>query len=359
MNVNFPISSFSSKSFSSFEYENNNNNSGSADDIINTISSIDFPIYRSIQVENSNQFLESSNNSYSFNYSNEVLSQPMLKRPSLNKSTPIINQFEIEITQNGDESNLFLDSSDDDLMSFLNDTLGESEIPSLSQLDFDCLAKTSILLNDLQIDEVITKITEYLEENKISSTKKGESKWICESFHQSEFIKFHIQIFSTSNGFMIEFLRLSGCSLGFSFLFRQFNNKSKVVIQQQQQPSKVENESEINDISTETILSLLQCNLNEGIKIICSSLFLTNNIENMLQTITKTLLERQELTSIIIFTRYLLNQINSSSSSTSSLILQCYDNLIPLLVKESFNLTTSLLIRSQCKELIERRVTLY
>lgn len=339
----------------------------SNDIILNTITDIDFPVYRSIAIDNSNNNNNSHFNSYNSyntynidnNDSNMFISQPLFPQKSTINSnkTTFQNDFEIEIDNNF--------NADDDLMSFLNECsndINENEIQSLDSLNFDCLAKTSVRFNHNQMtsEEVISKINEYLKENNIAAEKKGLSKWVCESFVQVEFIKFQIQIFSTIEGFVVEFLRLRGCCLTFSSLFRKFNAETTAA--SVSKSNNIENnisELEVSDISSETIISLLQSDIVEGIKIICSFLP-TSNIQDKLIKITNILVESKELNSIITFVRYLLNDLSlSKSSSSSDNLLQCYDILIPLLVKESFNPLISSYIRSQCKELVEKRVNLY
>mmetsp|Transcript_1675 Transcript_1675/g.1677 ORF Transcript_1675/g.1677 Transcript_1675/m.1677 type:complete len:355 (-) Transcript_1675:4-1068(-) len=352
-----------------FNFESSSSTLLSSDndnDIINTITSIDFPVYRSIAIE-TNLYDNNNNNNINLfthsNHSNILESNMLLLQPSFKKSTTTKSyqndNFQIEIDLNNNN----MMGSDDDLMNFLNDCsndFNDNEITSLDNLEFDCLAKTSVTINNLQSDEVIAKVNQFIKDNNVTADKKGSSKWVCESFVQLEFIKFQIQIFSSSEGFVVEFLRLRGCSLSFSSLFRKFNSSSE-----KSTPSfsfNVENnvsELEVIEASPESIISLLKYDIVEGIKIVCS-IPLTSTIENMLMKITNILIESKELISIVTFVRYLLNHLSTSNfKSSSGILLQSYDTLIPLLVKESFNQSISSCIRSQCKELVEKRVNLY
>lgn len=301
--------------------------------IMNTFHDIDFPVYRSIAIEQ--------------NY-------PQEPPPAFFKSSPTFSSKQA--------SQVVLSSASDDidLNDFLNDTLGENKIAKVEDLGFSCLSQTTVYFdNENDSRKVIDNVNDFLKKNQIFHERKGSSKWVCESIHQLENIKFQIQIFSTSCGFAVEFLRLRGCGMTFSSVFRQFRSQEILPVVVSTHLDGVVSESPVaSEKSINSLVSYMNENPLEAVKVLCSMLSIICQCTELLTQLCKFLIERKEVYSILTLASHLSSEISARGVSSSHDLLPLYDHFVPSLVKYSFDSTQSPFIRYQSSELMKSRMSM-
>jgi hypothetical protein len=317
--------------------------------------SIDFPVYRSIALD---QQAPQTAVSHSAPTSSKSFS-------SLNNSKP----SQIILTDFNSSSSSSCDDNFD-LMEFLNGEESTQEkgtgdlIARVEDLGFSCLSHTTVYFdNEVESSKVIDLVTQFLNENHICIERKGrESKWICESIIQLEAIKFQVQIFSTCNGFAVEFLRLRGCCLSFSSVFRKFGSKPAITTTTEaclaMPPTEYADESE----SINSLMTCVHENPVEAVKMICSVLsIIISQYSEFLTQVCHLLVESKQVYSILTLATHLSRQISVSDdpSQETLTLLGCYDQLIPSLVKYSFDSSQPSFVRDQSSHLLKERMAMY
>jgi hypothetical protein len=260
----------------------------------------------------------------------------------------------------------FLNGGDTQAAASLEEGSPDVIIARVEDLGFSCLSHTTVYFdNEVESCKVIDLVTQFLNDNHIHSERKGrESKWVCESIIQLEANKFQVQIFSTSSGYAVEFLRLRGCCLSFSSIFRKFRSEPLVTTV----PSEasicvpVEFAAVSPNEESASINSLMSClneNPAEAVKMICSVLsIIISRYSDFLTQVCHLLIESKQVYSILTLATHLSRQLDDSPSQKCHL-LSCFDRLIPSLVKYSFDSSQPSFVRDQSSQLMQERMAMY
>jgi hypothetical protein len=330
---------FASPSESEFEYQNQEMaNCFHANDF-------DFPVYRSMAIE-SNMPQE-----IVFAASPPVLSKNSSSSPFFVSSKP---QLQLSVSD--------FDSDDDDLMKLLSeDQIGEFAIAHVEELGFSSLSHTTVYFGkEVESSNVTELVVQFLDANDIYSERKGVSKWVCESFLQLENVRFQVQIFSTSLGLAVEFLRLQGCSLSFSSIFRKFGAAPSTIPTPQDKAvssdptHSVQSEKE----SVDALFAYLDVDPVEAVKMICSVLSVVSQCSELLCRMCHLLIERREVYGLLTLATH-LNQQLSVAAGAKDTLLNGYDLLVPSLAKYSFDSSLSPFIRHHSSQLMKQRMSMY
>ena len=92
--------------------------------------------------------------------------------------------------------------------------------PPLEALGFCPLACTNFCVS-LSADSVVETLNAYLNDRDICIKYiSGNFRWVCEVERNFENVKFEIQLYTSTDGIIVEFQRLRGSSIIFSKLFR-------------------------------------------------------------------------------------------------------------------------------------------
>jgi hypothetical protein len=328
-----------------------------------SLHSIDFPVYRSIALEQQTQtqFATVSHSAPTLSKSSFLFSN--ISKPSELLSNDFSNSCSISIISNNGDG-------DFDLMEFLDgEAAAAAGSPDLicrvEDLGFSCLSHTTVFFdNEMDSSKVIDLVVQFLDDNHICSERKGQAKWVCESIVQLEVIKFQVQIFSTPSGFAVEFLRLRGCCLSFSSVFRKFGSEpSTAIIPSLHAEFGVDASSNEDEKESSSINSLMDClNVNpvEAVKMICSVLsVIISQYSEFLTQVCHLLVESKQVYSILTLATHLSRQISDEPSQNCETLLSCYDQLIPSLVKYSFDSSQPSFVRDQSSQLMKERMAMY
>jgi hypothetical protein len=313
-------------------------------EMANSFYDTDFPVYRSMAIES--------------NFPQEIATADFVGPPPVFSKNSSLSKPELHL--------FVSESGDNDLMDLLlEDRLGESAIAHVDELGFSSLSHTTVYFGEeVDSSKVTELVLQFLNENQIHSERKGVSKWVCESIVQLENVRFQIQIFSTSTGLAVEFLRLQGCSLSFSSVFRKFRAEpitadapSRTVPLAALCTSSIENKIETESI--DALFASLDIDPVEAVKMICSVLSMVSQCSELLCRLCHLLIARKEVFGVLTLATHLNQQVSASTTGGDDTLLNCYDLLVPSLVKYSFDSSLSSFIRHRSSELMKQRMAMY
>lgn len=119
----------------------------------------------------------------------------------------------------------------DDLFALLNEELAHHSLPC-REVEVCGLARTSVEILETNVESIISSVLLFLQAQEGLHFDHIEkcSLWKCEMTNFVDSCKYHIQIYSCPDDeskFVVEFLRISGCSLLFSSQYQSFKSQTE------------------------------------------------------------------------------------------------------------------------------------